>query len=120
MEIEEATRKVAIGPEKKSRVISEEEKRATAYHEGGHAIATYFCKTQSKVHEISIIPRGRTGGYTLSLPEKDENFIFKTNLLENIVTLMGGMMAEKLVLGDTSTGVSNDIERATNLAGLWE
>ncbi len=116
MEIEEATRKVAIGPEKKSRVISEEEKRATAYHEGGHAIATYFCKTQSKVHEISIIPRGRTGGYTLSLPEKDENFIFKTNLLENIVTLMGGMMAEKLVLGDTSTGVSNDIERATNLA----
>ncbi len=115
-EIEEATIKVVMGPEKKSRVISEEEKRSTAYHEGGHAIASYFCKTQDKVHEISIIPRGRAGGYTLSLPEKDENYIFKNKLLENIITLMGGLTAEKLIFGNTTTGVSNDIQRATNLA----
>lgn len=115
-EIEEATVKVTIGTEKKSRVITEKEKRETAYHESGHAIATYFCETQEKVHEISIIPRGHAGGYTLSLPEKDTWCEFKSKLLESIVVLLGGFLAEKLVIGDTSTGVSNDIERATELA----
>ncbi len=115
-EIEEATVKVTIGTEKRSRIITEKEKRETAYHEGGHAITTYYCETQEKVHEISIIPRGMTGGYTLSLPEKDQYCIFKKKIMEEIVVLLGGMTAEKLVLGDTSTGVSNDIKRATKLA----
>lgn len=115
-EIEESVMKVSIGPEKKSRVITEEEKRQTAYHEAGHAIATYFCKTQEKVHEISIIPRGPAGGYTLSLPEKDEHYRFKKKLFESIIVLLGGMAAEKIILDDTSTGVSSDIKRATQTA----
>lgn len=115
-EIEEATVKVTIGTEKRSRIITEKEKRETAYHEGGHAITTYYCETQEKVHEISIIPRGMAGGYTLSLPEKDQYCVFKKKITEEIVVLLGGMTAEKLVLGDTSTGVSNDIKRATKLA----
>ena len=115
-EIEESVMKVSMGPEKKSRVITEEEKRQTAYHEAGHAIATYFCKTQEKVHEISIIPRGPAGGYTLSLPEKDENYRFKKKLFESIIVLLGGMAAEKIILDDTSTGVSSDIKRATQTA----
>lgn len=115
-EIEESVMKVSMGPEKKSRVIAEEEKRQTAYHEAGHAIATYFCKTQEKVHEISIIPRGPAGGYTLSLPEKDEHYRFKKKLFESIIVLLGGMAAEKIILDDTSTGVSSDIKRATQTA----
>lgn len=115
-EIEESVMKVSMGPEKKSRVIAEEEKKQTAYHEAGHAIATYFCKTQEKVHEISIIPRGPAGGYTLSLPEKDENYRFKKKLFESIIVLLGGMAAEKIILDDTSTGVSSDIKRATQTA----
>ncbi len=115
-EIEESVMKVSMGPEKKSRVITEEEKKQTAYHEAGHAIATYFCKTQEKVHEISIIPRGPAGGYTLSLPEKDENYRFKKKLFESIIVLLGGMAAEKIILDDTSTGVSSDIKRATQTA----
>ena len=115
-EIEESVMKVSIGPEKKSRVITEEEKSQTAYHEAGHAIATYFCKTQEKVHEISIIPRGPAGGYTLSLPEKDEHYRFKKKLFESIIVLLGGMAAEKIILDDTSTGVSSDIKRATQTA----
>lgn len=115
-EIEESTIKVVAGTEKKSKIVTDEEKRSTAYHEGGHAVATYFCPTQDKVHEISIIPRGRAGGYTLSLPEKDENYAFKNKLMEEIVTCLGGMVAEKLVLGDTTTGVSADLQRATKLA----
>lgn len=115
-EIEESVMKVSMGPEKKSRVITEEEKRQTAYHEAGHAIATYFCKTQEKVHEISIIPRGPAGGYTLSLPEKDEHYRFKKKLFESIIVLLGGMAAEKIILDDTSTGVSSDIKRATQTA----
>ena len=115
-EIEESVMKVSMGPEKKSRIITEEEKRQTAYHEAGHAIATYFCKTQEKVHEISIIPRGSAGGYTLSLPEKDENFRFKKKFFESIIVLLGGMAAEKIILNDTSTGVSSDIKRATQTA----
>lgn len=115
-EIEESVMKVSMGPEKKSRIITEEEKKQTAYHEAGHAITTYFCKTQEKVHEISIIPRGSAGGYTLSLPEKDENFRFKKKFFESIIVLLGGMAAEKIILNDTSTGVSSDIKRATQTA----
>ena len=115
-EIEESVMKVSMGPEKKSRIITEEEKKQTAYHEAGHAIATYFCKTQEKVHEISIIPRDSAGGYTLSLPEKDENFRFKKKFFESIIVLLGGMAAEKIILNDTSTGVSSDIKRATQTA----
>lgn len=115
-EIEEATIKVVVGTEKKSKVISEEEKRLTAYHEGGHAIATYFCSTQDEVHQISIIPRGMAGGYTMSLPEKDESYISKKKMEENIVVLMGGRVAEEMILGDISTGASNDIKKATSTA----
>ena len=116
-EIEEAARKVTVGTEKKSRVISEKEKRETAYHEAGHAVAT-FClhDTQDPVHEISIIPRGMAGGYTMHLPSEDRMFNFKKDMLDTIVVLLGGMGAETLVLGDTSTGVSNDLERASELA----
>ncbi len=115
-EIEEATIKVSIGPEKKSKVISQEDKRHVSYHEAGHAITSYFCKTQDEVHEISIIPRGSAGGYTLYLPEKDETYVFKNKLNEEIIVCLGGMAAEKLILKDTSTGVSSDIKRATGLA----
>ena len=115
-DIEEATIKVIAGPEKKSRVVTEKEKRLTAYHEGGHAICTYYCETQDKVHQVSIIPRGMAGGYTMSLPEHDKSFVSKREMQENIITLLGGRVAEKLILDDISTGASNDIERATNTA----
>lgn len=115
-EIEEATIKVVVGTEKKSRVITDEEKQLTAYHEGGHAVATYFCETQDNVHQISIIPSGLAGGYTLSLPEKDEYYTSRKKMKENIVVLMAGRVAEEIVLGEISTGASNDIERATKVA----
>ena len=115
-DIEEATVKVVAGPEKKSHVVSEDEKKLTAYHEGGHAITNYFCKTQDKVHQVSIIPRGSAGGFTMHVPEKDRSFVSKTYMEENIIVLLGGRVAEKLVLDDISTGASNDIERATNVA----
>lgn len=115
-EIEEATIKVIAGPEKKSRVVTEKEKRLTAYHEGGHAICTYYCDTQDRVHQVSIIPRGMAGGYTMSLPEHDKSFVSKREMKENIITLLGGRVAEKIILDDISTGASNDIERATNIA----
>ncbi|MCH5195389.1 MAG: ATP-dependent zinc metalloprotease FtsH [Oscillospiraceae bacterium] len=115
-EIEEATIKVVAGPEKKSKVVSDDEKRLTAYHEAGHAITTYFCPTQDKVHQVSIVPRGSAGGFTMHLPEKDRSFISKTYMEESIVVLLGGRVAEKLILDDISTGASNDIERATNCA----
>lgn len=115
-EVEEATIKVVVGTEKRSRVIHDDEKRLTAYHEGGHAIATYFCETQDDVHQISIIPRGLAGGYTMSLPEKDESYISKTKMEERIVVLLGGRVAEAMVIGDVSTGASNDIEKATSNA----
>ncbi len=115
-EIEESTIKVVMGSEKRSKVITEEDKRHTAYHEGGHAVASYFCNTQDKVHEVSIIPRGSAGGYTLSLPEKDEEYKFKNKMLEDIVVLLGGIVAEKLIINDTSTGASSDIQRATKIA----
>ncbi|MBE6901595.1 MAG: ATP-dependent zinc metalloprotease FtsH [Ruminococcaceae bacterium] len=115
-DIEEATIKVVAGPEKKSKVVSEDEKKLTAYHEAGHAITTYFCKSQDKVHQVSIIPRGSAGGFTMHLPEKDKSFVSKTYMEENIVVLLGGRVAEKLILDDISTGASNDIERATGVA----
>lgn len=115
-EIEESIAKVSMGPEKRSRVLTDEDKKHTSYHEGGHALATYFCKTQDKVHEISIIPRGNAGGYTLSLPEKDESYMFKNKMLERIIVLLGGMAAEKLIFNDVSTGASSDLQRATSIA----
>ena len=115
-EIQEATIKVIAGPEKKSHKVSEKEKRLTAYHEAGHAVCTYYCDHQDKVHQVSIIPRGMAGGYTMSLPEQDKSFVSKTEMEENIVTLLGGRVAEQLVLDDISTGASNDLERATATA----
>ncbi len=115
-DIEEATVKVVAGPEKKSRVVTEDEKKLTAYHEAGHAITTYFCPSQDRVHQVTIIPRGSAGGFTMHIPEKDRSFVSKTYMEENIIVLLGGRVAEKLVLDDISTGASNDIERATNVA----
>ena len=115
-DIEEATIKVVAGPEKKSKVVSEEEKRLTAFHEAGHAVCTFHCKTQDPVHQVSIIPRGMAGGYTMSLPEHDRSFRTKTQMEEEIIVLLGGRVAEKIVLDEISTGASNDIERATDLA----
>lgn len=115
-DIEEATIKVIAGPEKKSKVVTEREKKLTAYHEAGHAITTYFCTTQDKVHQVSIIPRGMAGGYTMSLPEHDKSFMSKKEMLDNIITLLGGRVAEKLILDDISTGASNDLERSTAIA----
>ena len=116
MEIEEASIKVVAGPEKKSRVVTEKEKRLTAYHEGGHAITGYCCPTHDPVHQISIIPRGMAGGYTMYLPDKDASYVTRTAMWENIVCLLGGRVAEDLVLDDISTGASNDLERATDTA----
>ena len=115
-DIEEATIKVVAGPEKKSKVVSEDEKRLTAFHEAGHAVCTFHCKTQDPVHQVSIIPRGMAGGYTMSLPEHDRNFRTKTQMEEEVIVLLGGRVAEKIVLDEISTGASNDIERATDLA----
>ncbi len=115
-DIEDATIKVVAGPEKRSKVVSEKEKRLTAYHEAGHAIATFYSDTQDPVHEVSIIPRGMAGGYTLSLPEHDKSYMSRKEMREEIVTLLGGRVAESLVLDDISTGASNDLERATKLA----
>lgn len=115
-DIEEATIKVVAGPEKKSKVVSEEEKRLTAFHEAGHAVCTFHCKTQDPVHQVSIIPRGMAGGYTMSLPEHDRSFRSKTQMEEEIIVLLGGRVAEKIVFDEISTGASNDIERATDLA----
>lgn len=116
VDIEEATIKVVAGPEKKSHVVPDKDKRLTCFHEAGHAVSTYYCETQDKVHEISIIPRGMAGGYTMSLPEEDRSYQTKKGMQENIVTLLGGRIAEKLVLDDISTGASNDLERATKIA----
>ena len=115
-DVEEAAIKVVTGPEKKSRVVTDKEKRLTSYHEAGHAVCTYFCPTQDKVHHITIIPRGSAGGFTMSLPEHDKNYVSKTEMEEELVVLLGGRVAEKVVLEDISTGASNDIERATNVA----
>ncbi|MBR0414105.1 MAG: ATP-dependent zinc metalloprotease FtsH [Clostridia bacterium] len=114
--IDEAAIKVVVGPEKKSRKMSDKEKKLTAFHEGGHAIATYFLEGQDPVHQVSIIPRGRAGGFTMSLPSEDKSYQSKNEMLDDIVVLLGGRVAEALVLGDISTGASNDIKRATDIA----
>ena len=115
-DLNDASIKVIAGPEKKSRVVLPEEKRLTAYHEAGHAVCHYYCPTQDKVSEVSIIPRGMAGGYTMALPEHDKSYVSRTEMNENIVVLLGGRAAEKLILDDISTGASNDIERATDTA----
>ncbi len=115
-DIEESTVKVVAGPEKKSRIISEKERRLTAYHEAGHAISTILLENTHPVHQISIIPRGMAGGFTMSLPEEDTNYRTKNQMLDELITLLGGRVAEKLVLDDISTGASNDLERATAIA----
>ncbi len=115
-EIEEAMVKVTMGPEKKSRVISEKEKKLVAFHEAGHAVVSRFLPTQDNVHQISIVPRGMAGGYTMYRPAEDKSFMSKSEMEENIVSLLGGRVAESLVLGDISTGASNDIERASKIA----
>ena len=115
-DMEEASVKVVAGPEKKSKVVTEQEKRLTAYHEGGHAVCTYFCQSKEKVHMVTIIPRGQAGGFTMSLPEKDKSFVSKGEMFEEIIVLLGGRVAEKIILDDISTGASNDLERATATA----
>jgi len=115
-EIEEATIKVIVGTEKKSHKMSPKEKRLTAYHEAGHAVATFFLEGQDPVRQVSIIPRGMAGGFTMSVPTEDKSYKTKNSMLDDIVVLLGGRVAEKLVLGDISTGASNDIERATQVA----
>ncbi len=115
-EIEDAMVKVTMGPEKKSRVISEKEKKLVAFHEAGHAVASKFLPTQDDVHQISIIPRGMAGGYTMYRPSEDRQFMSKSEMEEQIISLLGGRVAEALVLGDVSTGASNDIERASKIA----
>ncbi|MCR5353501.1 MAG: ATP-dependent zinc metalloprotease FtsH [Clostridiales bacterium] len=115
-DIEEAMIKVIVGPHKKSKVISDKSKKLTAYHEAGHAVASYFLKSHDEVHQISIIPSGRAGGYTLYLPKEDRDYMSKQEMEESIVSLLGGRVAEKLTLDDISTGASNDIQRATDIA----
>ena len=115
-EIEDAMIKVTMGPEKKTRVRSEKENKLVAYHEAGHAVVSRFLETQDPVHQISIVPRGMAGGYTMYRPTEDKSFMSKTEMEENIVSLLGGRVAEALILNDISTGASNDIERATKIA----
>ena len=114
--VEDAMVKVTMGPEKKSRVRSEKENKLVAYHEAGHAVVSKFLPTQDDVHQISIVPRGMAGGYTMYRPTEDKSFVSKTEMQENIISLLGGRVAEKIILDDISTGASNDIERATKIA----
>ena len=114
--IDEAVIKVIAGPEKKSRVVIQRERKLTAYHEAGHAVAGFYCKHHPRVHEITIIPRGQAGGYTMYLPEKDRRYVTKGEMFEDIVSSLGGRVAEELIFDDITTGASNDIEQATKLA----
>ena len=115
-DLEEAMIKVIVGPAKKSHVITEAERRLTAYHEAGHAITTWVRQKDDPVHQISIIPSGRAGGYTLSFPKEDRSYMSRSAMEDEIVTLLGGRVSEMLILGDISTGASNDIQRATSIA----
>ena len=115
-EIEDAMVKVTMGPEKKTRVRNEKKNKLVSYHEAGHAVVSHYLTTQDPVHQISIVPRGMAGGYTMYRPTEDKNFMSKTEMEENIVSLLGGRVAEALILNDVSTGASNDIERATAIA----
>lgn len=112
---ENAVERVIAGPEKKSRVINNKEKKLVSYHEAGHAVVSYYLPTADPLHKVSIIPRGMAGGYTLLLPEEDSNYITKTKMLDQAVMFLGGRVAEEIVLGDISTGASNDLERATQM-----
>ena len=115
-ELKEAAVKVMMGAEKRSRKVTDKERRLTAFHEAGHAVATYHLETQDPVTEVSIIPRGSAGGYTMSTPQEDKMYMSRNEMLDELVTLLGGRVAEAIVLGDISTGASNDLERATALA----
>ena len=115
-DLEEAQIKVIAGPEKKSRIVPEQERKLTAYHEAGHAVVMHALSTQDPVSQITIVPRGQAGGMTISLPEEDRSYLSKRYMEEQIVGLLGGRVAEKLCLGDISTGASNDIQRATQIA----
>ncbi len=115
-DIEEATMKVIAGPEKKSRIVTESDKRVTAYHEAGHAIAAYNLPTQDKVHQVTIIQRGMAAGLTVTRPDTDDMHVSRNQMRESIIMLLGGRVAEELILDDICTGASNDIERATNTA----
>ena len=114
-ELEEAVERVVAGPERKSKVISDKEKKLTAYHEAGHALIGMLLTHTDPVHKVSIIPRGRAGGYTLMLPKEDRYYATRTELLEQLKTLLGGRVAEAVILGEISTGAQNDLERATDL-----
>jgi len=115
-DIETATIKVVAGPEKKSHKISDYDKKITAYHEAGHAVTSYYCKTQDSVHEVSIVPRGMAAGYTMNLPEEDRLHMSKTKMQESLIVLLAGRVSEEISLDDVCTGASNDIERATQTA----
>lgn len=115
-EVDEAIDRVIAGPAKKSRVVSEDERRLVAYHEAGHTIIGYYLRNAEMVHKVTIIPRGQAGGYTVMLPKEDRFFATKTDLLDKITGLLGGRVAEELVLGDISTGAHNDFQRATAIA----
>ena len=116
VDIEDAMVKVTMGPEKKTRVRSDKEKKLVSYHEAGHAVVSRYLPTQDPVHQISIVPRGMAGGYTMYRPTEDKSFMSKTEMEETIVSMLGGRAAEQLILNDISTGASNDIERATKIA----
>ena len=115
-DIEEATIKVIAGPEKRSKVVTELSRKLTAYHEAGHAVAAFYCKSQDKIHQVTIIPRGHAGGMTIHIPETDRDYLPKTYCKERIIVCLGGRVAEKLVLDDISTGASSDIEQASRIA----
>ena len=115
-ELEEAIERVIAGPERKSRIMSDEEKRITAYHEGGHALVGYALPNADPIHKVSIIPRGRAGGYTLSLPLEDKNYIRRSELVDQLAMALGGRTAEEVIFIDPTTGAANDIEKATTLA----
>ena len=115
-EMEEAAERVIMGPERKSRVISDKEKRLTAYHEGGHTVVGMLLDNTDPVHKVTIIPRGRAGGYTLSLPKEDRYYATRSEMLDELKVLLGGRVAEALVLKEISSGASNDLQRATTLA----
>ena len=115
-DVEDAMIKVTMGPEKRSRVRSEKENKLVAFHEAGHAVVSHYLPTQDTIHQISIVPRGMAGGYTMYRPDEDKNFMSKIEMEESIVGLLGGRVAESIVLNDISTGASNDIERASKIA----
>ena len=115
-DLDDAMLKVVMGPEKKSKEMQEKDKKQTAYHEAGHAVAAKCLPTQDKVHQVSIIPRGRAGGFTMSLPDHDKTYISKQEMFEDIVMAMGGRVAEEMIFGEINTGASSDIQHATKIA----